>query len=347
MFICSIECDKEKIEVEVLLALGENNAAFTFGDENMNIAYIILCHKDPNLLARVSKALEFEGDGLFVHVDKKTDITPFLNSCENRKNVVFVKERIDNYWGGYNAIVATFKTIELALTSGDFDRFVLLQGADYPLYHPSLIHSFFRKNRSKEFCKGSDISVSKKKNDYMKVAGFYLKDCSKNNIILYGISKLLNRINLLGVKYRSCCFKKNGKTLHIYHGWAQWSLTKDCIKFLYNYYKTNRKFNNYMKYRFPPDELYFQTVIENSIFKANLSDYVISKRNAPQVETSLNLTYFEYPKLVTVFRSPEELNGLKETGALFIRKVDSKDSVFLLDKIDKENMQGPVAEYEQ
>ena len=102
----------------------------------LRIAYICLCHTDPIFVARTAKTLQYEKDGFFIHVDNKQDITPFTEACDGIDNVYFVEERIDNYWGGYNSIIATMRTIQLALSTDDYDRFILLQGQDYPLYSP-------------------------------------------------------------------------------------------------------------------------------------------------------------------------------------------------------------------
>ena len=90
--------------------------------------------------------MQYEKDGFFIHVDNKQDITPFREACNGIENVYFVEERIDNYWGGYNSIIATMRTIKLALSTNDYDRFVLLQGQDYPLYSPAETHNFFESN---------------------------------------------------------------------------------------------------------------------------------------------------------------------------------------------------------
>ena len=87
-----------------------------------------------------------------------------------------------------------------------------------------------------------------------------------------------------------------------------------------------------MKYRFPPDEIYIHTIIHNSPFRNNVSKDVIIRRSGE--ETLLNLTYFEYPVYVTVFTDKEDYKWLKNTGCLFVRKVNSSSST-LLDEIDK------------
>ena len=238
--------------------------------------------------------------------------------------------------GGYNSIIATMKAVQLAFDTDQFERFILIQGADYPLYSPAIIHDFFERHASDEFCKCRNISEASQKKDYMKWAGFYCNDVSKRNIPAYIFSRVLNRFNMFGLKYRKSYFiNDNGNKWHIFHGWAHFALTKDCMQYIYEVYKNDFRFNNFMKHRFPPDEIYIQTIVANSSFASRISEYKIKNRNTGK-ESNLNLTYFEYPKFVTYFTQPDELAALKKTGALFVRKVNSKTSESLLNRIDAE-----------
>lgn len=297
----------------------------------LRIAYICLCHTDPIFVARTAKTLQYEKDGFFIHVDNKQDISPFTEACDGIDNVYFVEDRIDNYWGGYNSIIATMRTIQLALSTDDYDRFILLQGQDYPLYSPIEIHNFFEAHIDAEFCKAKNISISVNKKDYMKCCGLWLMDMRPRFPLKY-IRALLHRFNTVGIKYRSPTFKEDKETWSVYHGWAQFALTRDCIKYILNVYENNLSYNKYMKYRFPPDEIYIHTIIHNSPFKDKVPNDVIIRRSGE--ETLLNLTYFEYPVYVTVFTDKDDYQWLRATGCLFVRKVNSTSSD-LLDEIDR------------
>ena len=141
-----------------------------------------------------------------------------------------------------------------------------------------------------------------------------------------------NKINRFGIKYRASRFKMKNEKWNIYHGWAQFALTRECVLHILNVYKNNNSYNKYMAHRFPPDELYIPTIVHNSQFKNNISKSVISRRNGE--ETLLNLTYFEYPSQVTVFKEKNDYSWLKNTGCLFARKINSS-SKELLKEIDK------------
>lgn len=304
----------------------ENNSKII--NPNMNIAYIVLCHIDPDFVAHTARTLQYENDGVFIHVDKKVDIEPFLQKCKGLTNIYFVSEdkRVKNYWGGFNSIIATFNTIELALKKGNYDRFVLLQGQDYPLFSNKYIHNFFAKHSETEFCKAQNISASKNKKEYMRVGGYWHTD---NTNFLW---KIIHKFNSLGLKYRPLKYKNKNAKWNIYHGWAQFALTRKCVEYCLNVFKTDMSYNKFMRRRFPPDELYFPTIIYNSPFVNNVDRTV--KYNRHGTKTKLNLTYFEYPDKIIIFKDKNDYNWLKKTGCLYVRKINSS-SKELIEEIDK------------
>ncbi len=211
-----------------------------------------------------------------------------------------------------------------------FNRIVLLQGKDYPLYSPHYIHSFFKKRNEEEFCFARNISSSRSPGDYIKCCCYWHMDNKKfTHRLLHWLNKKIK------IKYRSGVFKRGKEKWECYHGWAQFAVTAECAKYCLDVYETNKSYNCYMKHRFPPDEIYMQTIVYNSKFKDRISSYQIQPRKKRGAFNGLNLTYFEYPIKVEVFTNPNELNELRQTGALFIRKVMLPQSESLLDKIDE------------
>ena len=297
-------------------------------EDNQRIAYICICHKDPEFIARVSKKLNYKNDAIFIYVDGKVDITPFKEQCKNLPNVYFVEDRIKVFWGGWNYIIATMKTYELALSTGKFTRFVVLQGQDYPLFSNSYIHNFFEEHKETEFCRGIDITDSTDKGSYMKMCGFwYMDQKSPSEFLFKCLRRLTGKINGFGIPYR----KRTYKNMRVIYGGAFTALTENCVKYVLNFYKNNPGYNRYMKHRFPPDELYVQSIVHSSPFKAKLYDKIIYNRQG--FATKQNLTYFEYPKEVTVFKTIEEYEEIKKLGSLYLKKVNST-SKDLLDYID-------------
>ena len=305
--------------------------------DGLTIAYIVLCHDEPHLLGRVAKSLRYGNDRLFVHVDKKVTETPFLEAVQGLENVQFVSHREEIYWGGFSSIVATMESIRDVLQSGIiYDRIVLLQGKDYPLHSPAYIHSFFQAHSTEEFCHAINVTTSPNPRDYMKCCGYWRMD-GKKSFKDKVINKALAFFNCkLKVKYRKGYFCNSDQRWDVYKGWAQVAITSKCAKYILDIYDQCPAYNKFMRHRFPPDEIYIHTILHNSFFRDNISNYrLVPRKTAEWESTDLNLTYFEYPAYVTVFKDEEELSDLLSTKALFLRKVTYGESASLLEEIDK------------
>ncbi|MCM3602198.1 beta-1,6-N-acetylglucosaminyltransferase [Robertmurraya korlensis] len=294
----------------------------------MKVAYLILCHNDEEHISRlVKKITEFEFFDVYIHVDLKVDISNFKQKVGDNKSVTFVEERYEVSWGGYSAVKATMSLINSANQRYDYDRYVLLQGLDYPLKTNKEIYNFFMENKNKEFIRGCNISKSTDKYFYSrcKYYLFYEK--------INPIKKVINKLNyMVDLKVRSG-YIKDGRIFDVYWGSAQWALTSECIKYIIKFHNENKKFNRYFKHSFPVDELYFTTIVFNSKFSTSTS------MGGPENEKRglvnwRNIHYFEYPKNIKIF-SEYDFQTLMERDELFCRKVNSIISRDLLEKIDK------------
>ena len=237
----------------------------------MKIAYGILCHTDPNHIGRLAKKLTKNVNSkVFVHVDKKVDITPFENQLLDKKNVYVLSNRVEINWGGYQAIEATINLMQTAKNIFKFDRFVLLQGLEYPIKSGKEIEDFFVKNFDTEFLLAQNISTIDNLEEQHKYRLYYKFGSSS---IFW---KIINKTNCFLVKKRIVPhLKKNyirdkqGKKMWIYQGCAQFGITYLAVEYILNFNATNPKFNSYFKTMFAPDEAYFHTIIYNSYFINN------------------------------------------------------------------------------
>lgn len=298
----------------------------------IKIAYLVLAHTDPKHIARLAnKVSESDNIDVYIHIDKKIDITPFIELIPENNSVFFIKERYSVSWAAYSSIKATLALIKKASENNQYDRFILLQGLDYPLVSNSQMISFFEENAGVEYiraCKitgSNDIYHSKKCECYW----FY----EQPNFIKKAINKITNTIP---IRLRRGYIKDNGR-YDIYWGSAQWALTGDCIKYIMDFVKTHPKFNDYFKYVFAPDETYFQTIVFNSI----ISENTFSSGAEPEkrgLTNWRNLHYFEYGNSIKIF-DENDYETLVNSGCLFFRKATTEKSTSLLDKIDKLHMQ--------
>lgn len=285
----------------------------------MTIAYLILCHADPNHIKRLTdKITNRTNDEAFVHVDGKCDIKPFEQKMQDNPQVHIIKERVCVHWGGYSSIEATINLFKAALSSKEniFDRFVVLQGLEYSIKTNREIHTFFEKNFETELSLDSA------------------------NLFWAKLVHILNYKAFLGHRIIPH-FKKNytvdhsGKKLEIFQGCAQFGVTRKLAEYIVKFYDENKMFNKYFKTMYAPDEAYFHTIVYNSPFVNNTPDGKAITR--PHLTDFENLTYFEYPTTVTLFTKKSDWPKLRDSGFLYFRKASS-ESKELLDYIDKQHV---------
>lgn len=93
----------------------------------VRIAYLMLAHKDPEFIARVAKKITMHThNDVFIHVDLKTDLKPFMKACKGMKNVHFIEQRYKVYWGGFTSILATIALFKAALKQGPYHHYMIL-----------------------------------------------------------------------------------------------------------------------------------------------------------------------------------------------------------------------------
>lgn len=297
----------------------------------MKIAYLILCHTDPTHIGRLSNKLTHDNDAdVYIHVDIDANIEDFKMKVGKNNNVKFLETRIKPYWGGFSAVEATLLLIKEA-SKNKYDRYILLQGLDYPIVSNRKIREFFARNKEIEFIRGCNTTISNEKKLYSKSKMYWFFD--KKNFW----KKILNKLNsIIGLKTRPGYIYIDGKRHDIYWGAAQWALTHECIEYILEFYDRNTEFNQYFKYVFPADETYFHSIIFNSEF-LNKTTYKGAEKDIVELCDIRNLHYFEYPDLIKIF-DISDYDLIKNQECLFIRKTTTKKSTELLDLIDKETV---------
>lgn len=73
--------------------------------------YIILCHKNPLQLKRLIDKLNNSSSSFYIHIDKKVEISDFINVISNYSNVKFIENRENCIWGDISLVKATLNCI--------------------------------------------------------------------------------------------------------------------------------------------------------------------------------------------------------------------------------------------
>ncbi|KWW35848.1 MAG: putative N-acetylglucosaminyltransferase [bacterium F083] len=254
----------------------------------MKIAFLMLCHKNPNQInILLDKLLEFDSD-IFIHIDKKNYniSSEFMKS--KRIHVLNYNECFDINWGGINMIRATLSLINFAKkTNANFDYLWLVSGQDYLINSVKNINKFLIKNKEKNF-----IHFLQHDANYYKHRKLYTLSypawMTKDNIYC----KILKRVYMLitgGFKHTFKVFDRSKKyDINVEIGSQWWALKSECAYYILDYCNNNPKYYDFYEKCLIPDESFFQTIISNSKFYNQCFDkltFVNWKNNKRSPET--------------------------------------------------------------
>ena len=110
------------------------------------IAYILLCHKDPEGIIAQARRLTAAGDFVSIHFDgraKQADFDKIRESLSTNPAVAFTARRAKCGWGEWSLVEATLLAVETAVDA--FPRathFYMLSGDCMPIKTAEFAHDF-------------------------------------------------------------------------------------------------------------------------------------------------------------------------------------------------------------
>lgn len=236
----------------------------------MNIAFLILCHKNPDQINVLIRKLS--PYNIFIHIDKKNydEISDKLIKDTNVK--ILPKENCYSIdWGSNEMVRATLELIKCALNSThNFLHFCLLSGQDLPLIDLGNLDKVLDKDTN--YIDIIDQS-NPEYNRYLKLYEIpYPSWMSANKIF----NKIIKRIYMLitgGFKNTFKIFKrKKPMKGEFYFGSQWWILNRGFVLYLIDFIEDNNYFLSYFDKCIIPDECFFQTIIKNSKYNKNISN---------------------------------------------------------------------------
>ena len=278
-------------------------------------------------------ALTPSGD-FYICVDKKTNIKPFVFKLRNYSNVKFINKRRKINWAGFSVVQSFLDLLNYAYNqTKEYDRFVFLTGQDYPLMTNNEILDFFSRHKETEFVMAYNINNSPKATDKDKVTKKWWFDTPfKNKLLSRCYKSFFYRFVTKPFTFYSIKVRHNGVEVDPYFGQMLSSFTRNGAQLLLNTYLNDKVFNNRMRHAHAPDELYWQTIIFNSLLRKN------TVQNGQEHEITEHfgwapLHYHNYDVDTSVY-TKEDFDELINCGYMFCRKVVPGISDELMDMID-------------
>ncbi|MGV8951089.1 MAG: DUF5928 domain-containing protein [Cypionkella sp.] len=282
------------------------------------IAYILLCHKDPEGIIAQAERLTAVGDYIAIHFDaraKAADFDKIHAALASNANVTFAKRRVKCGWGEWSLVEATLQAV--AAASDTFPRathFYMLSGDCMPIKSAEFAHAFLDRD---------DV-------DYVESFDFFNSDWIKTGIkeerliyrhffnershkaLFYASMRLQDRLKLA---------RKVPADIGMQIGSQWWCLRRRTVEWVLDFCKKRSDVMRFFRTTWIPDETFFQTLVRHLV-----PEHEIRSR------TLTFLMFTDYGMPVTFYNDNYDL--LHSQDYLFARKI-SPDAKELKDRLGK------------
>ena len=275
-------------------------------------AYLILAHNEFCLLQKLVSALDDSRNDIFVHIDRKVTELPQLSVRD--AGLFMLEDRVDVRWGDLSVVEAEYKLFEAAAMHDEYEYYHLLSGVDLPLKSQDYIHTFFERNKGKEFIGFSTYDctaeVRRKVGYWHLFPGDFKNRSSLKRALRAGFIRLQEALHV--TRNSSEVFRKGTQWVSVTDGFVRTLLSAKGYVM-----KT-------FSHTFCPDEIYKQTVCWNSGFRQRIFDMYDEGHGCMRAISWRGSTMKDW--------TMGDLDFLTKSDALFARKFNSGDSL-LVDKV--------------
>jgi len=267
-------------------------------------ACLILAHRAPQVLCRAAILYLNAGWDLFIHLDKKDDFSAYERQLgEIRPHCNFIDDRVEVFWGGFTMIKAQINLINAAMSTGGYERYILLTDDTFPVKSPRML--------SKVFHPQYDYITTQLQTSgtfFDRYNRFFLNDYAPTQMRGRNQDNTFIEDDFLEAIYRLAILKRKGKQkIPLYFGSQFWSLTTSTITKILEIIRSDDYLVQSFEFSALPDELMFQTIVGN---------YISSPRENGPVYADFSVS--PGPR---IFRNISDLQAIPEYTN-FIRKID-------------------------
>ncbi|WP_299349562.1 DUF5928 domain-containing protein [uncultured Shimia sp.] len=282
------------------------------------IAFILLCHKDPEAIIRQVERLTAVGDYVSIHFDasaKREHFSIIDEAFRDHPNVAFATKRIKCGWGEWSLVQATIYALQAAVDK--FSRathFYMLSGDCQPIKTADYIHNFL-DNHDCDFIESFDYFESNWiktgfKEERLIYRHFFNERTRK--WLFYTSFNLQRRLGLT---------REIPEDLQIQIGSQWWCLRRRTVESILDFTRTRKDVMRFFKTTWIPDETFFQTLVRHLIPETEI-----------RTRTLTFLMFTDYGMPLTFYNDHYDL--LLSQDYLFARKV-SPEALKLKERLGK------------
>lgn len=272
------------------------------------IAFILLCHKDPDAIIKQAERLTAVGDVMSIHFDaraKPEDFQQIRDALGDNPNVTFARKRIKCGWGEWSLVQATLYAVEAAVDA--FPRatnFYMLSGDCMAIKSAEYVHEFLDR-RDCDYIESVDYFDS----DWIKT-GIKEERLTYRHFFNERTHKRLFYTSM-NVQRRLGLKRDVPHDLQMMIGSQWWCLRRRTIEWILEFTKQRRDVMRFFRTTWIPDETFFQTLVRHLV-----------PENEIENRTLTFLMFTDYGMPVTFYNDHYDL--LLGQDFLFARKISAE-----------------------
>ena len=226
------------------------------------IAFILLCHKDPSAVIQQARRLTRAGDKIAIHFDArapKADFDKIQSALSGHPDVVFARKRLRCGWGEWSLVAATLEAVKAAHAAfPDATHFYMLSGDCMPIKPSRYVHEFLDSEdadfiESEDFFNSGWIRTGIKEERLIYRHWFNER---RRKGLFYGAMNAQKRLGLA---------RKLPDDLRIMIGSQWWCLRRSTIEALLQFARDRKDVMRFFRTTWIPDETFFQTLVRHLV----------------------------------------------------------------------------------
>ena len=280
------------------------------------IAFILLCHKDPDAIIQQAEQLTAVGDYIAIHFDARAPREAFeriQNALKGNPNVAYAKKRIKCGWGAWSLVQATLYAVEAAVDAFPLATHFYMVSGDCMAIKSAKYSKDFLDSDNCDYVESFDYFES----DWIKTG-------MKEERLIY--RHFFNERTQKRRFYWSYhAQQKLGLTreipadIQVMIGSQWWCLRRRTIEWILQFTRERRDVMRFFRTTWIPDETFFQTLVRHLVPETEI-----------RTRTLTFLMFSDYGMPVTFYNDHYDL--LLSQDCLFARKI-SPEATDLKDRL--------------
>ncbi len=223
-------------------------------------AYLVIAHKCDDTFQTLLCMLDDVRNDIFIHMDAKNKNFNVNDIQKVKYSSIYFTERTKVTWGGYSQINSELLLLRLAIETGKYSYYHLISGEDLPIKSQDYIHHFFALYSGCEF-----IRFEKSKFDYFERVRY--RYFFQEKIGRGGKNIVWGAVNRFSIYFQEMLHITRNQNICFQKGTNWFSITDNLARYVVS---KSKWIGKTFKKTICCDEVFLQTIVENSIFKYRL-----------------------------------------------------------------------------